>query len=269
VDAAAWETGWLLLAASLYGAWTMLWKPASQSRDTGHPSFADWDRDTRLGARVALLLWVPLPFYLYSVAYGSVPIFIPQLYPHSFYNARYGMNMLPAFAVYGAVAAERLDVLMRGKTAAWAKIGARFWQPVAMLLCVANCIGMMYFIPLVLKEGMVNAVTRQALEKQLAVALMEFPADAPVMMSTSAHIGAVQVAGRPLKSMVSEGDEVSWERGLADPGHNAAGVIALKGDPVDLAVKAHPEGLTELEVICTTGQPCATVYRSDAYVAAQ
>ena len=40
----------------------------------------------------AALLWIPLPFYIYSVAYGSVPIFIPQLWPHAFYNARYGME---------------------------------------------------------------------------------------------------------------------------------------------------------------------------------
>ena len=44
-------------------------------------------------------LWMPLPFYVYSIAYGSVPIFIPQLYPHSYYNSRYGMEMLPALAM--------------------------------------------------------------------------------------------------------------------------------------------------------------------------
>ena len=46
----------------------------------------------------SLLLWLPLPFYVYSIAYGSVPIFIPQLWPHSYYNSRYGMEMLPALA---------------------------------------------------------------------------------------------------------------------------------------------------------------------------
>ncbi len=47
----------------------------------------------------ALLLWIPLPFYAYSVAYGSVPIFIPLWWPHSWYNTRYGMEMLPVFAL--------------------------------------------------------------------------------------------------------------------------------------------------------------------------
>jgi hypothetical protein len=258
VDAAAWETGFGLMAAALYGLW-LQWRAEVQKRVAGVVSGKDF------GAAYAALLWIPLPFYVYSVAWGSVPIFIPQLWPHSYYNARYGMELLPALAVYGALAAERLDVWLRGRGDALGKIGARFWQPVVMMLCVANCLAMMYMIPLVLKEGMVNAMTRQTLEKQLATTLQGFPADAPVMMSTSAHIGAVQVAGRTLTSMVSEGDEVSWERALADPAHNAAYVIALKGDPVDVAVKAHPYGLKELEVVCTSGQPCAAVYASDVY----
>ena len=43
---------------------------------------------------------MPLPFYAYSIAYGSVPIFIPVWWPHSWYNTRYGMEMLPAFALF-------------------------------------------------------------------------------------------------------------------------------------------------------------------------
>ncbi len=47
----------------------------------------------------ALLLWLPVPFYAYSVAYGSVPIFLPPWWPHSWYNTRYGLELLPAFAL--------------------------------------------------------------------------------------------------------------------------------------------------------------------------
>ena len=252
VDAAVWETGFLLMAASVWGLWL-------QFRRRGEAIVR------ARGEWFAALLWIPLPFYVYSIAWGSVPIFIPQLWPHSYYNARYGMEMLPALAIYGALAGEALDVRMRAGSAAWEKIGARFWQPAALLLCVANCIAMMYFIPPVLKEGMVNATTRQALERQMANIMRPWPQDAPVMMATSAHIGAVQDAGRPLKSLVSEMDEVAWEKALVDPAHNAAYVIALKGDPVDKALEQHPQGLQEIEVICTSGQPCARVFLSTVY----
>jgi hypothetical protein len=264
VDAAAWETGFGVMAAAVFGLWWQ-WRgkhraasTTSKKRDAGHPD----------GWLYAALLWVPLPFYLYSVGYGSVPIFIPQLYPHSYYNARYGMEMLPALAVYAALAGERLDVWLRGKTTGWARVAARLWQPAAMVLCVANCIAMMYRVPLVLKEGMVNATTRVSLERSLAFALEQMPVNEPVMMAVSAHVGAVQVAGRTLRSMVSENDSQSFDAALKDPAHSAAFVIAIGDDPVAKAVAEHPEGLSEMEVICTTGQPCAKVYQSTVWAGA-
>ncbi|HVG27467.1 MAG TPA: hypothetical protein VM865_07665 [Acidobacteriaceae bacterium] len=249
VNAAVWETGFVLMTGALYGLWIQ-WRRRAEAAVRERAETGLW------------LLWVPLPFYVYSVAYGSVPIFIPQLWPHSYYNARYGMEMLPALALYGALAAERLDLWLRARTAGWAKVGARLWQPAAMVLCALNCIGMMYRIPSVLKEGIVNASTRVPFEHALASFLMQVPSGEPVMMATSAHVGAVQTAGRDLRSMVSEQDEVSWERALADPARNAAYVIAIAGDSVEKAVAEHPEGMVELEVICTTGQPCAKVYQS-------
>jgi hypothetical protein len=50
-----------------------------------------------------LLLWIPLPFYAYSVAYGSVPIFVPEWWPFSYYNVRYGLELLPAIAVCAGI----------------------------------------------------------------------------------------------------------------------------------------------------------------------
>jgi len=276
IDASFWETGWAVMAAALYGLW-LSWRKRSfatandtppfhsseqEARSPGHPE-AVGEQDS--SAKLAWLLWLPLPFYVYSVAYGSVPIFIPQLWPHSYYNARYGMEMLPALSIYGVFAVDRLDAWMRTRSEGWARVAVRLAQPVAMLLCVGNCIGMMYRIPLVLKEGMVNATTRVAFEHEIAVVMETMPLDAPVMMYTSAHVGAVQVAGRTLKSMVSEQDYDSWQKALADPAANAAYVIAIAGDPVSDAVKAHPEGLSEMEVICTTGQPCARVYQSTEF----
>jgi hypothetical protein len=215
----------------------------------------------RKAERAATLLWVPLPFYVYSIAYGSVPIFIPQLYPHSYYNARYGMALLPALAVFLMLALWRLDE--RWKTTL--PLGSRFLQPVTALLVVLGTIGMMYRIPLVLKEGQVNATTRVPFEAAIAREIKTFPAGLPILMYNSEHIGALQQAGVPLRRTVNEGDYDSWMAALAAPATHAAYVIAMRDDPVEKAVAAHPEGLTELTVLCTTGQGCARVYRSDVY----
>ena len=144
-------------------------------------------------------------------------------------------------------------------------MAARFWQPAVLLLCVANCMAMMYEVPLVLKEAMVNSTRRVSLEKQIAFVLRSMPADEPVMMALRAHEGAVQMSGRTLMSMVSENDSDSFDKALADPADNVAFVIAIEGDAVAQAEAAHPQGLQELYVVCTTGQPCAKVYQSTVW----
>ena len=83
IDAAFWETGFVLMGAAVGGLILMI---------------------RRRFVLSSLLLWMPLPFYIYSIAYGSVPIFIPQLWPHSYYNSRYGMELLPALAVFSFLA---------------------------------------------------------------------------------------------------------------------------------------------------------------------
>ena len=252
VDTAAWETGFGLMAAALYGLWIALRRRAEVAAHSR-------------GEFLALLLWIPLPFYIYAIAYSSVPIFIPQLWPHAYYNSRYGMELLPALAVFAALAAERLEVWLKSRGAAGVRLIGTLWQPTAMVLCVANCIVMMHFTPLVLQEAAVNATTRMTLEANLAYALEELPKNVPVMMSLTDHVGAVQDAGRNLRSMISEDDQQEWKTALTNPAKYAAYVIAIQGDPVSKAVAANSNGLAELDVICTNGQPCAHIYQSLIY----
>jgi len=240
VDSAAWETGFLLMVAALVGLWTAV------------------RRRLELGS---LLLWAPLPFYVYSIAYGSVPIFIPQLYPHSFYNARYGMELLPALAMFAAVAGERMERRYEGG----APLVSRLMFPVSLALVLVNAVAMMYEVPAVLKEGLVNARTRVVFETALAAQLRAIPAGVPILMSTSDHIGALQQAGIPLKQVLSEADYDSWKATLAAPAEKAAYVVAIAGDPVSEVLARRSSGLTKLTVLCTTGQPCARVYRSEVY----
>jgi hypothetical protein len=265
VDAAAWETGFALLFASLWAMWRSVSGKGRRLRV--EKTEAAMTEPLRSDVWLGLLLWLPLPFYVYSVAYGSVPIFIPQLWPHAYYNSRYGMEMLPALSVYGAMAASYFENWLGGRGSAGLKTAAKVWPKVALALCAVNCIAMMARTPLVLKEAMVNARTRMAFEKAIALEMETLPPDVPIMMSTTDHVGAVQVAGRTLKSMISEGDEQSWEWGLADPAKMAAFVIAIDGDRVAKAVREHPQGLQELGVICTSGQPCARLYESTVWKA--
>ena len=237
VDAAAWETGWLAAAAALWG------------------SYQRWVSGSR---KVWLLLWFPLPFYVYSISYGSVPIFIPQLYPHSFYNSRYGMEMLPVLALLGV----SVSLGVAKKAGKWGPLVERFAVPVGLMLVVVNLAWMASGVPLVLKEAMVNSRGRLAFEEPLARQLKTFRPGAVILMENSDHVGALQMAGIALKQTIGPSDYYGWKRAMAGPAAAADYVVAVTGGQIDGAVKAHPEGLTELAILCTYKQPCVRVYAS-------
>jgi hypothetical protein len=211
-----------------------------------------WARRRSAALAAATLLWLPLPFYIYSVAYGSVPIFIPVWFPHSWYNTRYGMEMLPAFALFAAAALEGV-AMWRARWQGW-------MVPVAALLVLANSILLLRAGPLVFQEAVANSQSRIPFERALSNWLRVLPPGKTLLMYTSEHIGAVQQAGIPLHDIVNEGNYYEWNAALKDPAAKAAYVVALDGDAVANAVTEHPQGLTLLQVICSTGQPCARIY---------
>ncbi len=81
-------------------------------------------------------------------------------------------------------------------------------------------------------------------------------------MRVSNDVGAVQQAGIPLRRTVNEGDYLTWQRALEDPARGASLVVALDGDAVSQAIQRHPQGLQLVNVVCSSGQPCARIYRS-------
>jgi hypothetical protein len=238
VDAAFWEIGFLVMTAAIGGLMIAI---------------------RRRLALPAILLWIPLPFYVYCVAYGSVPIFIPQLWPHSYYNSRYGMEMLPALALFALLAVQWFE----GRWSQSQPFAKKLLQPIILLLIALNTVGMMYLTPLVLKEAIANSTTRVAFETALGRQLRTLPAGSTILMYNSDHVGALEYAGIPLRQTLNEGDYDSFEAALAAPAEHAAYVVAIAGDPVSTAVAAHPEGLAELTILCSSEQPCARIYQSD------
>jgi hypothetical protein len=206
-----------------------------------------------------LLLWLPLPFYAYSVAYGSVPIFIPLWWPHSFYNTRYGMEMLPIFA------------LSLGFLVTWlmSTIESRWpsWSPLVLLtgmvLIILDSSALIRSTPLVLQEAIANSRTRISFEQAYARALEQLPENGAILVWTSDHIGAFERAGIPLRRTINETDYYEWKPALDHPAQSAAFVVAADHDAVAQAVAAHPAGLTLLNIVCSTDQPCVRFYRSN------
>jgi hypothetical protein len=206
----------------------------------------------------ALLLWIPLPFYAYSIAYGSVPIFIPVWWPFSWYNTRYGMEMLPAFALFAAFT---LSWILEWVNASYPR-AARGVYAALLVLIVANAALLVHSRPLVLQEAMANSRTRIAFEGALSEALRGLPQDGLILMYTSQHVGALQQAGIPLRRTINETDYYHFKPALERPAESVRWVVATEGDTVSKAVALHPEELDLISITCSTGQPCARIYRS-------
>ena len=216
----------------------------------------------------ALLLWLPVPFYAYSIAYGSVPIFIPKWWPHSWYNTRYGMEMLPAFAVGLAFVASFVLAAVQDFKPQW----TRFAAGLLVALAVWNNWKVTAEKPLTYIEGTKNIDARRVLEQQIPPLLRSLLTTRPagmILMKTSVYPNLVAFTGVPLRQTINEGDGPMFGAALAAPATHAAIVVAFAGDDVDQAVKEHPEGLTQVARIFDPGQPIATVYVSDTGPAAK
>jgi hypothetical protein len=193
-----------------------------------------------------LLLWIPLPFYALSIAYGGVPIFIPSWWPFSYYNVRYGLQLLPLAAVCAA--------MLIGRTR-WPKTMA-----VLMLVFIAiTYAGSWREDPVCLREAIVNSRTRIELDSQLTSALLQMPTNAAILMYTGEHVGALEAAGIPLRRTINENNYYDWRNGLQSAEKIADYAVGFDDDAVSRAVRSNAHFAVE-QTITVEGQPTATIY---------
>lgn len=202
-----------------------------------------------------LLLWFPLGFYAYSVAYGSVPIFLPVWWPHSYYNVRYGLELLPAFAVFVGVLIGAFYEWFDPKWK-WVAVAA------GVVLVAGSYVSVALATPICLREARVNSISRLALEERLAAELRSLPGDASILMFTGSYVGALQREGIHLRRIISEANHPAWDEALVDPAGYADYVVAVEGDPVWYAARLFPKRLEKVSEFDSTGKPRVTVYRS-------
>jgi len=75
-----------------------------------------------------ILLALPPLFVLWSMHRGVVPIFVPELWPHAYYNSRYGLHALPLLAFAAAALVTIAPVRFRAAAAtAVIAVGIAWW----------------------------------------------------------------------------------------------------------------------------------------------
>ncbi len=209
-----------------------------------------------------LLLWIPLPFYAYSIAYGSVPVHVHTWWPFATFNQRYGLQLLPALAISAGVLASA--AFLAG--ARWRHGGKLV--AVVLALVVVSYASVWQAGPQCLQEAQRNWQIRHGLNSSVQQILTHLPPNSRFLMDLGEHVGVMQQAGIPLRQVVNGENhhpwkrptdpEGLWERALADPPRYVDFVIAFEGDPVD--ERANKSNLNLIAEIHATGQPRARIY---------
>jgi hypothetical protein len=201
------------------------------------------------------LFWLPLPFYTLSIAYGSVPLYVAVWWPFSLYTVRYGLELLPAVAVFTAVVFEALR-----------RTSQRFpWRAAVAVIAISavacSYISVWKTTPITIQEAVANSRTRIPYERALAEALGRLPRSARLLMYTGAHPGALQIADIHLRRVVNESNHPQWEQALHDPAL-VDYVIAADDDPVAQSATRHRNTLVPLAIVESSGQPRTTIYKT-------
>ena len=205
---------------------------------------------------LAMLLFFPMVFYTFSIAHGGIPIFVPEWWPFSYYNVRYGIQLLPAIAVgYGYT----MHLLRKS----W-NSRALVWSGAVLLLAALGAAYVMEWKkgPVCLREAEINSAGRIALHKQLAAALQGLPADATFVVSLTEHVGAFQRAGIPLRRTWNESSHRSGEPEFAFPLAQGDYVIAFDGDPVARMVAEHPDDVKPVATLSVPGEKRCVIYKA-------
>jgi hypothetical protein len=197
----------------------------------------------------AVLLSVPVGFYVLSMYSSGTPIFVPHLWPHSYYNTRYGLAAIPLFA-FGVSA-----------------LAIRPWLAVA-LVAASMLPWVIYTEPsywITWSESKVNSEARRAWTAEAAKFLKANYRDGDGVLASFGDLTAVfPEAGIPLKQVLHDGNGPYWLAAIARPDLFAKEkwALALSGDLVSDAIqKSRTEVYTRIHTINVSGAAPVTIYR--------
>jgi hypothetical protein len=208
-----------------------------------------------------LLLALPPIFYIWSLHSSGTPIFVPHLWPHSYYNTRYGLAALPLFAFAAGALPATLPRAGRNHSRILAAIvilsGFLFW---AVHSRPADWITW--------AESRANSIGRRAWTQKAAAYLKpRFRKGSGIISSSGDDFaGIYRSMGIPLRETFTICNGLIWDATVLRPELWLwqEWAVVRRGDPVDRAIaRAAQFGLNyRLEqVIREKDEPVILIYR--------
>lgn len=199
------------------------------------------DARRRVRRSAALLLLVPFPFYVQSMAHAAVALYVPSLFPFTYYNLRYGLEMMPAVALLpsflisaGAPAKLRRFLLFMVLGVFAAQAAAELSNGARML-------------PLV-EESVRNTPCRTRTQEAVTEYLRNQYDGQIILASRGKWSCAFARAGIHFRRTISESNRRIWKRLPSGADRFVGLILRADGDPVDILMRAYPTGFAHFEL---------------------
>ena len=215
------------------------------------------DSSERGRRAAALLLLTPLLFYVHSMAHASIPLYVPTLFPNTYYNLRYGLEMLPAVAIFPSfLLAPCLSRRVRGALLATI-VAALGVQAISTVSRGASEL-------VVVKEGILNTPCRSPRQQTIIRYLRQYYDGRLIIVSAGKWPCVNPELGIPFRNTLSEANREQWqglERGV---GPAVGWIIRGDGDRVDQLMRAYPQAFGDFELaeqLVEPGEGSVQIYR--------
>ncbi|HET7842203.1 MAG TPA: hypothetical protein VFM21_11380 [Terriglobia bacterium] len=192
------------------------------------------DRRERAGRSAALLFLVPFVFYVQSMAHAAVALYVPTLFPHTYYNLRYGIEMLPAAAIFPSFL---LGNRIPGRV--------RSILLVVVLVVVVGQLASGFSrgpagLPVV-EESVQNTPCNSPNERAL-IGFFRANYDGGRILTTVGEWPCLMPeVNIPFRNTLSEANHDLWLQAAHDPPRLVQWIIRGEDDSVDAMMRSHPE----------------------------
>lgn len=163
-------------------------------------------------------------FYIWSMHGSGTPIFVPDLYPFSYYNTRYAMAVLPlaAFAIAALITL----------------IPKRAQIPSVLAASLIPLLAWIHQPPVTWKESEVNSESRRAYTSQAAQFLAaNYRPGSGILFPFGDLTAVLREANIPLREGLHEGNGADWTAATTRPDLflNEEWILGFAGDPATTA----------------------------------
>ena len=203
-----------------------------------------WTANRRVWGKgaVAFLFLVPLPFYIHALAYAALPLYVPTLFPFTYYNLRYGVEMAPALALFPTFLLPRgLPRRLRNGLLAFFVV-VLAWQGYSLFAGGAGGLA-------VVKEGILNTPCRSGRQQAIIRFLRVHYDGQRVLLAAGKWPCVMPEVGISYRNTITEMNRKYWRRLRPDAAKWVEWIIRGEGDAVDDLMRAYPQAFAEFELL--------------------